>query len=208
MTHTVVIADDHGIFRRGLVDILGDQTHYRVIAEAGDGIEALALCETRQPDLLILDLNMPGLDGFGVLRRLADRAPSPIVAMLTIYNDELYLARATSLGARGYLLKENAEVELLTCLDRIAAGGLYTTPALLGLPDAEHLIRGLDTLSPAESRVLAHLATLGTNTALAEELGLSLRTVENHRAHIVEKLGLNGANALLRFALEYRGLIS
>lgn len=196
---TVLIADDHPIFRRGLRALLEEDGRFCVIAEAGDGAAALELSRRLAPRFVLLDVSMPGLDGLVVLAELARRPRPPAVALLTMYDE--YAQRAVELGASGYLLKENAAAEVVACLLAIEAGDTYVSPELRaepGGPDA------LSCLSAAERRVVSLVAELKTSREIAELLCISTRTVQNHRRNACKKLGLVGDKALLELALRYR----
>jgi DNA-binding NarL/FixJ family response regulator len=209
-TTTILLADDHPIFRHGLRELIEREPGLRVVGEAGDGRSALESIGTLAPDVAVLDLDMPELDGFEVARRVRDlRLPSRIV-ILTMHNDELHLSRAVDLGVRGYLIKDAAAAEVVDCIKAVTAGGEYVTPSL-----SSHLLRRVrrethpegpsgGRFTPAERRVLALLADLKTTRQIADALGVSPRTIDNHRANLCAKLNLQGPHALARFALEHR----
>lgn len=208
---TVLLADDHPIFRQGLRQLIDQQSGMRVVAEAGDGRSALAMVVTQVPTVAILDLDMPELDGFAVAQQVRDRRLPTKVVMLTLHNDELHLSRAIDLGARGYLIKDGAATEVIDCIRAVAAGRDFVSPAMssfllrphrTGL--AGHPAAGIESLTPAERRVLALLADLKTTRQIAAELGVSPRTVDNHRAHICTKLDLQGPHALTKYAIEHK----
>ena len=201
---TLLLADDHPIFRRGLVAVLEEAGGYELLAQVNDGQEALDQCRTLRPDLAVLDIGMPELNGLDVLAALAEDETQPRVILLTMYDE--YVSRAIELGARGYVLKDRAEMELLGCLEQVAAGGVFVSPAIAEPRDAVR-IGDLENLTPAERRVLALVAEFKTSREIAEGLGVSHRTVQNHRARAGEKLGLKGVNALLRFAIDHRELL-
>lgn len=207
---TIVLADDHPIFRQGLKQLIERHSGFRVVAEAGNGRSALELIEFHQPVVAVLDLNMPELDGFEVAQRARELGLTTRIIILTMHDDELHFRQAIDLGVRGYLIKDGAASEAVDCIQAVAGGGDYVTPAL-----SSFLIRrtrspgpapgGIGDLTPAERRVLALLAELKTTKEIAAALGVSPRTVDNHRAHICSKLDLQGPHALTKFALEYGG---
>ncbi len=210
MPDTVLIADDHPIFRRGLREILTQHDRFEVVAEADNGREALRLIRTHRPALAVVDLAMPDADGFDVLAQALRWADAPRFAILTMYDDRAYFDRAMQLGALGYLLKENAEDELVRCLEALAAGVRYIGAGLHWQLDSDGTIRSqhpVTMLSPAERRVLKLVAEHKSSREIGDLLNISHRTVENHRAHIAQKLGLQGAGVVLRFALEHRDLL-
>jgi len=206
----IVIADDHPIVRNGLREAIERDERFRIVAEAGDGVEALARITAVRPAIAVLDIRMPRLDGFGVAIELR-RQNLPIrLVFLTLYDAEDLLDEALELGARGYLLKESALSEIVDGLHAVAAGKYYVSPALTG-----RLLERLPapgwsppttivTLTAAERRVLRMVADYKSNKEIAAALFVHHRTVETHRANICEKLGLHGHNALLRFALAHK----
>ena len=205
----VVIADDHPMFRRGLADISGTDPAFRLAGEAADGEAALALIRRVRPALAVLDLQRPGRDGLAVAAALGAMADAPAIVILTMFDDGALLDRALRLGARGYLLKDSAAIDLLACLHLVASGHSYVSPRL-----SEHLVRRRNDagaagpgLTEAERRILRLVADGETSPAIARALGIATKTVENHRTAICRKLGLRGPNALIRYAAENRHLI-
>lgn len=202
----LVIADDHPIFRRGLCDVLENSRRFQCVGEAGDGPTALKHINEFHPDIAIVDIGMPQLDGLQVIAQARRRPDSPRFVVLTLHDDPALIERAFEEGASGYLLKEDAEAELLVCLDRVLTGRRYLSRSLVKDSDSppesnEEAVRGL---TAAERRVLDLVGDYRTSGEIGELLNISIRTVQNHRAHIVKKLGLHGPNALLRFAARYR----
>lgn len=200
MTIDVVIADDHPIFRRGLRQVIDTHKRFRVVADVGDGSAALAALREHRPAVAVLDISMPEVDGLDVLAQTRTWAAPPLVVLLTMYDD--YADRAMSTGARGYLLKENAEQELVACLEAVVAGGRYVSDGVQWNPGGEDTPAGpIGALTPTERRVLRLLSQFKTSREIGEVLCVSHRTVQNHRANMCAKLGLSGAKALLRFAV-------
>ncbi len=197
----VLLADDHPIFRRGLVDVLEEAGTYEIVDQVGDGQAALERCRALRPDFALLDVSMPKANGLDVLQALQEDENPPAVILLTMYDE--YVGRAIELGAKGYVLKDRAEIELLECLERIAAGSVFVSDAVAS-PRGSNVSPGLDELTAAERRVLRLVAEFKTSREIGEELDVSHRTVQNHRARAAEKLGISGANALLRFVLDHR----
>ena len=208
----IIIADDHPIFRRGLRAIVEAQAHLKVVAEAADGDAALALICEHEPDVAILDLDMPGRDGFAVTRAIADKGLAVAVIILTMHDSESLFNAALDLGVKGFVLKDSALPEILDCLKAVAAGRNYISPQLstylVGRATrADALSRdkpGLQDLTPAERNILRLVASEKTTRQIADELHISPRTVDRHRANICDKLDLHGANALIRFALSHK----
>lgn len=206
---TVLIADDHPLFRKGLMDVLGEEASFQVVGEAADGERALALVRRLRPRIALLDIEMPGRSGLAVAKAIhADQLGAEVV-ILTMYRDAGMLRRALDVGAKGYVLKDSAVNEIVACLHMVASGRAYVSPALStellerrSDSPAETLRAQLRELTPAERKVLRLIARGLTSSDIADALGNSPRTIENHRSHICRKLDLSGPQALLRFALE------
>ena len=210
------VADDHTLFRQGLIRILADDPTIEVVGEAGDGEEALQALRTAPPDIALLDVSMPGRDGLEIAQTAQREDWPTAIVILTMHNDEAFLNRALDLGVKGYLLKDNAVAELLECLKAVAQNQFYISPIL-----SELLIRrrartdallarnpGLETLTNTEKRILKHIAENKTSREIADELFISYRTVQTHRTNISAKLGLKGHHKLLQFALEHKSSLS
>jgi len=208
----VVIADDHELVRGGLRQAIEGDRQFVVVGEADNGDDALVQIDAQRPDIAVLDIRMPRLDGFAVAREVRTRCPGVAVVFLTLHDDEALLDAALDLGAKGYLLKAGAAAEVVVGLRAVAEGRHYVAQALTG-----RLIgRRLDTpapsplasLTPAERRVLGLIADYRSNKQMAAALFVHHRTIETHRANICEKLDLRGHNALLRFALAHKDELS
>jgi len=205
---TVILADDHPIFRQGLAQLIERQTDLRIVGEAADGRTALEMIEQLHPDIALLDLDMPELDGFAVALRVRQRELKTRIVILTMHKDELHFQQAIDVGVRGYIIKDSAVTEVIDCLRTVAKGHDYFSPAvsafLLGKTRRKPSSgpAGLDELTPTERRVLRSLAELMTTKEIAAELGVSPRTIDNHRAHICSKLDLQGTHALVKFAIQ------
>lgn len=210
---TVVVAEDHPLFRKGLTDALAVDASFRIVGEAADGEQALELLRRHRPRIALLDLDMPKLSGLAVAEAVRREALGSIVVMLTMYKDAAMLRRALDIGAKGYVLKDSALTDIVACLNLVATGRAYISPALstellerdVATPTAE--LAAVAQLTPAERRVLRFIAQGLTSAAIANQLGISAKTVENHRLHMCTKLGLRGPQALLRFALERKALL-
>lgn len=210
---TVVIAEDHPVFRKGLMDVLAAEPAFRVVGEAGDGEQALALVRAQRPRIAVLDLEMPKASGLATAEAIRRDALGTEVVMLTMHRDAKLLRRALEVGVRGYVLKDSAVTDIVACLQLVAAGRPYVSAALSGalidrqaeVPVAE--LAALEALTPAERRVLRRIAQGLTSPEIAGALGITTKTVENHRSHICRKLELHGPQALLRFALEHKALL-
>jgi DNA-binding NarL/FixJ family response regulator len=208
----VVIADDHPIFSRGLRQVVVSDPTFELVAEAEDGEAALQHIEKQRPDVAVLDIDMPKRDGFDVVRAMEERKLSSGVVFLTMHKDEELFNGAMNLGVRGYVLKESALTELVDGIKTVAAGRHFVSPSLSAYvlnrrSRHQALIQqrpGLGDLTTTERRVLQLIASGMSTIDIARELGVSIRTVENHRAHVSSKLDLQGREALLRFALTHK----
>lgn len=207
---TIIVADDHPIFRSGLKQIIEKEFGLRVIAEAEDGKTALELIKTHKPMVAVLDLDMPEMDGFSVARSVRELNLPVKIIILTMHKDELHFNQAIDIGVNGYSIKDGAVYEIVNCIKTVVRGGDYFSPAVSSflLNRSRRAIQSqqssLGDLTPTERRVLFLLAELKTTKEIASELGISPRTVENHRAHICSKLDLQGAHALVKFALQHK----
>jgi len=209
----ILLADDHAILRAGLKLLLDAQPDLEVIGEASNGARALSLAEELQPDLILLDLTMPGLSGLDILRQLKDAAPRSRILVLTMHDDESYLRQALALGAAGYVIKKAVDSELLNAIRAVMRGERYIHSAVMDkllsvevLPPLENGTNPWDTLSRREADVLRLVALGYTNSEIAERLAISAKTVETYRARGMEKLGLTTRAQLVRDALT-RGIL-
>jgi two-component system response regulator NreC len=204
MTVRVVIADDHAVVRRGLRQVLDVEGDFDVVAEATDVDSARRYVRGHHPDVLVLDLNMPGGSSLELIPRLRAECPETQIVVLTMQNEPAYARHALSSGALGYVLKESAESELVEAIRRAAAGDTYLNPRLGARVAAEPPPGPPDGLSEREADVLRMIALGHTNAEIADELYLSVRTVETHRAHIQHKLRLSSRSELVRYALDHK----
>ncbi len=204
---TVLVADDHPLMRQGIRLSLVGQEHLAIIGEAANGDEALECIGFLKPDILILDLDMPGRDGFAVLREVKRRGIEIGVIILTLHTGADLIAEALELGVRGYIIKSSAVVEVVEAVRRVAGGGSYLSQEAmdaLQAAKARSETNGLQDLTPLEVRLVRAIAQGKTSREIAAALDLSGRTVENYRTRICSKLRLTGPNALLQFALRER----
>lgn len=210
---TVVIADDHPVFRKGLTDVLDADASLQIVGEAGDGEAALELVRRHRPRVALLDIDMPKASGLAVAEAVRREGLGTEVVILTMYRDAAMFRRALDVGAKGYVLKDSAATDISACLHMVASGRAYISPMLsseLLERHAESPLRELAAVSgltPAERRILRLIAQGLTSPGIAGALGISPKTVENHRLHICGKLGLHGPQGLLRFALERKALL-
>jgi two-component system, NarL family, response regulator NreC len=205
----ILLADDHVLVRQGFKMILSAQSDFEIVGEAGNGREVLELAQKLQPDLVIMDVTMPELNGIEATRRLSDVAPRARVLALSMHKDAVYVREILRAGARGYLLKDSADADLIAAVRSIAKGEAWLSPAVSDavLTDyRRHVSDPLDLLTSREREVLQMIAEGKTNKEIATSLNLSVYTVEAHRGRVMEKLNLHSTGELVRFALR-AGLI-
>lgn len=211
---TIVLADDHALVRQGIRALLVATAEFNVVGEASDGLEALDLAERLRPDVLIVDVSMPGLSGLEVTRRVSRHLPQTRVIVLSMHSHEAYVLEALRNGALGYVLKGAQVSELVEAIRTASAGHHYLSLPLNECVIAAYLVKAqggalepYDLLTAREREVL-HLAAEGYNSAqVAVRLSISPRTAENHRGHVMQKLGLHSQTELVRYALR-RGILT
>jgi two-component system response regulator NreC len=213
MVVRILIADDHGVLRAGLYVLLNAVSDFEVVGQAADGNEVLALAADLCPDLVILDINMPGPDGIEVTRRLKEILPHVRVLILTVHEDEGLLRAAVQAGASGYIIKRAVGTELIDAIYAVCREELYVHPAMTRalLKDLQPALTSdqipVESLTPRETEVLRLLAEGHTNRQIAEVLTISVRTVESHRSNLMGKLGLNSRVGLVRYAKQHNLLL-
>lgn len=210
---TIVLADDHHIVRQGLRSLLEAEPDFSVIGETGDGLEAAQLVERLQPDVLVLDLMMPSLNGLEVTRQVSQRSPQTHVVILSMYANEAHVLEALRAGAVAYVLKESTAAELVRAVREAVAGRRYLSPPLseraieVYMQKAESAaLDPYETLTAREREVLYLVAEGHTNAEIADRLFISRRTVETHRANLMRKLDLRTQTDLISYALR-RGIV-
>jgi DNA-binding NarL/FixJ family response regulator len=209
---SVVIADDHPLFRKGLRQSIEEDGSFVVVGESGDGERALQHIEEKKPDLAVLDIDMPKKKGLEIARIIHERNLFVAVLILTVYKEEDVFDAAMDVGVRGYVLKQTAVVDILEAMKIVAQGRYYFSPIL-----SDHLVArsrrakellqrkpSLADLTDTERRILRLISQNKTSKEIADELGISYRTVETHRTNIAAKLNIHGTHSLLKFALENR----
>jgi two-component system response regulator NreC len=202
---TVVIADDHAVVRSGLRLLLDSDDGLEVVAEAGDVPGTIETITKTRPTVVVLDLNMPGGSGLDAITTLRETAPETAIVVLTMQDDPAFARRALRNGALGFVLKEAADDELLQAIRLAAAGRTYLNPSVGARMAAGPPADGApDDLTDRENYVLRRIALGYTNTEIADQLELSVRTIETHRAHILQKLNLTRRAELVRYAFEHK----
>jgi DNA-binding NarL/FixJ family response regulator len=213
---SIVIADDHPVFRVGLREIIESESGFKVVGEAGDGEQALEMITKIHPAIAILDVSMPKLDGLALARKLVAQEPAVGVILVTMYRERKLFTEALEAGVKGYVLKDSAATDIISCIKAVAAGQNYASPELTtylvnrvrqgeagGAPRSD--LKGLTT---TELRILSLLADYKTSKEIAQELFISPRTVDTHRNNICQKLDIHGSHALMKFALAHKDLLS
>ena len=211
----VVIVEDHKLFREGLKSLLSDKDDLVVVGEAGDGIEAIRAVKKCRPDLLLLDLSMPKMNGISVMKEIKSQFPEIKIMALTIHESDQYVLEAFEAGADGYCLKDAGRNELMVAVDSVVQGKRYISPSI-----SDNVLEGYmtgrkklkskttwDTITQREREVLKLLGEGYQNKEISDMLHISVKTVEKHRANIMNKLDLHNAAALTAFAIEH-GLVT
>ena len=200
----VIVADDHVIFRQGLLNLLQSSKNIAVAGEAGAGPETIDLVTREKPDIAILDISMPGFDGFEILERIQSMGTCTKVIFLTMHKDALTAKRALQSGASGYVLKDNAFEDLLYAINTISAGGKFISPSVLEsvIKAPLHEDKESRVLTLREREVLKLIATGLKNRQIAHELFISIKTVETHRTNIMQKLDIHTTASLVQYAIK------
>ena len=211
----VVIVEDHRLFREGLKSLLADKPDFEMVGEAGDGLEAIRCIRKHQPNLVLLDLSMPKMNGISVMREIKGQYPEIKILALTIHESDQYVLEAFDAGADGYCLKDAGRNELRVAVDSVLQGKRYISPSI-----SENVLEGYltgrkklksktswDTITPREKEVLKLLGEGYQNKEISDMLHISVKTVEKHRANIMNKLDLHNAAALTAYAIDH-GLVT
>jgi len=209
---TILLADDHGVVRKGLRYLLENEADLTVVGEASDGLEAVRLAEELHPEVVIMDLAMPLLNGIDATAQLTRRRPHPAVVVLSMHSDESYLTRALAAGARAYLLKDSAEEDLIRAVRAVAGGQPYFSPGVaqplvesyLESHQREQASAPYEQLTEREKQILQLLAQGKTNKEAAALLHVSVHTVETHRGNLMQKLQLHNTAEIVLFAVRHK----
>ena len=211
----ILLADDHAVIRRGLRLVLEEQQDFQVVGEAGDGREAISLAESLDPDVVVLDVSMPGMNGIEAARQISSRQPRTALVVLSMHSDEAYVLRALKSGVRGYLLKESPESDFIQAIHCVNEGKAFFSPAV-SRTLAEDYVRqsqqrdvedSYDLLTVREREILQLIAEGRSNKEVAASLNLSVYTVETHRSNVMTKLNLHSIPELILYAVR-KGVIS
>ena len=204
----VLVADDHALFREGIRQVLTEAAGFEVVAETGNGADALRQIERTRPDVVLLDITMPDMSGLEVATELQRQGWKPRILMLSVHDHAEYVLQGVRAGASGYLRKDTSPTELRAAVRAVARGDEFFSPIvaarlaqLARRPDRGTQDAGLDVLTPREQEVLTGIVNGDTNKEIAAALGISVRTVETHRESIMKKLGIRTVAGLTRFAL-------
>ena len=211
----ILLADDHQLMRSGIRLMLERETDLGVVGEASDGREAVALAKTLRPDVVVMDIGMSSLNGIEAAQQITGDHPGTAIVMLSMHSDESYVLRALKAGARGYLLKDSAEADLIKAVHAVAGSKSFFSPAVskVLLDDYVRKLRrsgtedAYDLLTPREREVLQLIAEGKSNKDIANLLNLSVYTVESHRSNLMEKLNLRGLPEVILYAVR-KGIIS
>ncbi len=204
----ILLADDHTILREGIKVLLNRERDMEIVAEAEDGAQALEKVRTAKPDVVVMDISMPKIGGLEVTREITETFPDVKVVILTMHDNEEYLVQALKSGAKGYVLKEAAATDLAEAIRAVVRGDAYLYPAVARklVDDYVNRVRTIKTasesLTPREREVLKLVAEGHTNREIADYLGISVKTVENHRANLMRKLDLHDRTELARYAIK------
>jgi two-component system, NarL family, response regulator NreC len=214
-TIRILLADDHVVIRKGLRLLLESHADFKVVAEASDGRETVALTEQHSPDVVVLDVAMPKLNGIEAARQIAAKQPQTAIVFLSMHSDEGYVLKALKSGAKAYLLKDSAEHDLINAIHAVHEGKAYFSPAISRMLVEEYMrqmqerevVDSYDLLTTREREILQLLAEGKTNKDVAAILNLSLYTVETHRSNILQKLNLHSGSELILYAVR-KGVIT
>ena len=202
---SVLLVDDHSLVRKGFRRILEDDPELQVVGEAGDGLEAVRLARELQPQVIVMDMAMPGLDGIQATTEILRHLPNTAILMLSMYSEENYVRNALDAGARGFVLKNAMDVDLAAAIKDLAAGKQVVGPGLLS--ETGQLDEDFDRLTPREKQVLQLIAQGHSNKEIAKLLGLSVNTVSVHRANLMQALRVHRTAELVVYAIR-KGLVN
>ncbi len=201
----IIIADDHPLFLQGLLHVLNKVENYNIVGNAADGKEALQLISECSPDIAVLDVQMPKLDGFEVARAVVRQQLPVKIIFLTMFKEKEFVRKVFDMGIKGYVLKENAVTEIVNSIEAVMEDKFYISPQVSDIlfnKSIQSSVNTLGKLTATETRILKLIGKAKTSREISEELFISVKTVENHRSNICKKLGITGNSALLKYALK------
>ncbi|MBI3194246.1 MAG: response regulator transcription factor [Ignavibacteriae bacterium] len=212
---TILVADDHPLVRKGLVDIIREESDFSVVADVGDGETALKIIKENDITLALLDLDMPKMNGLEVVRNTNASNRITEFIIVTMHKDENIFDEAMELGVMGFVLKESALLDVVTCLKTVLKGEYYISPALSTYMMKNRKVQetnasgthGIGRLTQTERKILKLVAEMKSSQEIADALFVSIRTIGNHRNNICNKLDVHGANALLKYAIEHKTML-
>lgn len=202
---TLCIADDHPVFLAGLISVIGRREDLEICCQAVNGNDALSMLLTQKPDIALLDVQMPGMDGIQVAAACLKENPVQKIILLTMFNDENLVRRALNYGVKGFVLKENAITQITIAIDVVVSGGVYLSPQLSGFLSQRRQIKSGskdEIFTAAEKKILKLISEGKSSKEIAASLIVSEKTIENHRGNICRKLGITGTASLLRYAMQ------
>lgn len=202
----IIVADDHPLLNQGLLYVLSKKENYEIVGNANEGNSALELIRNLKPDIAILDVRMPNIDGFEIAKiAFKENIPTKII-FLTMFKEEEFVKKVIEFGVRGYVLKENAITDIVNCIEAVNEGKLFLSPQISEILLSADSINELDVLTTSEKNILDLIALEKSSKEIAEALSVSIKTVENHRSNICKKLKITGNSALLKYALQHKSL--
>jgi len=201
----IILADDHPLLIQGLAQVLSKRDNLQIVGQAVDGENALDLIRNLKPDIAILDVQMPKPDGFEIARIVTGEKLSTKIIFLTMFKEEAFIKKVIELGVKGYILKESAVTDIVKCIDAVAEDKFFLSPQVSDVllnQSVKTKKQSESKLTPAETNILSLIGRGKSSKEIADELFISIKTVENHRTNICKKLGITGNSALLKYALK------
>lgn len=208
MVTKVLVADDHPIFRKGLVNTIQQEDGFEVIAEAGNGIEAFGIIKKKKPHIAVLDISMRGMNGLEIAKKIKEENLNVKCVIITMHQDKELLNKALEVGVKAYLLKENSAYDLMIALKFVLDGRRFISPQISEkLIETDEIRESIFQLTSSEKRIISLISEKKTSKEIAEKLHISVRTVDTHRTNICSKLDVHGVNALVLFAMENKSML-
>ena len=202
----IVIADDHPLLNQGLLFVLSKKDNYEIVGQADEGNSALMLIRDLKPDIAILDVRMPNLGGFEIAKIVFNENLPTKIIFLTMFSEAEFVREVIELGVKGYVLKENAVMDIVNCVEAVADGKFFLSPQISAMLLENNSKNDLDPLTTSEKKILKLIASEKNSKQIADELFITIKTVENHRSNICKKLGITGNSALIKYALQLKNI--